>query len=190
MKRKTVMKFGVVFLCAWGALAWALDRWGQSQRAQKADAIVVLGARVVPPGVAGIGLRARAAKAAELFHAGVAPNIICTGGVGETAPAESLAAAQVLRMRKVPARAIHIETVSTSTWENAEKSAAICRRNDWTRVVVVSAPFHLWRASRNFRRAGLQVTTSPAPNAAFRFRAVGALRESVLVVRDALLFRL
>ncbi|HEX8552807.1 MAG TPA: YdcF family protein [Abditibacteriaceae bacterium] len=191
MKRKTVVRIGAVALCGWGALALALDQWGQRDRAaNNADVIVVLGARVVPPGVAGLGLRARAIHAAQLFHEGKAPRLVCTGGIGNTPPAESIAAAKVLENNDVPRAAIFVETVSTSTWENAEETAKICRARGWKRVIVVSAPYHVWRASRNFRRFGLETSASPSANVTLGRRSFMALREAILVVRDAALLRL
>ena len=167
-------------------MAW-LDWSGQNDRAanaQNADAIVVLGSSVREGGVASPSLRRRAMHAAKLYRRGLAKNIICTGGIGNNAPAESEVASQILRENGVPPSAISLETVSHSTWGNAQEAARICKLRGWRRVIVVSEPYHLWRACRNFRAFGLEASPSPAANppAARRWRA--AFRECLSVLRD------
>jgi uncharacterized SAM-binding protein YcdF (DUF218 family) len=171
-------------------LAFSLDRWGQSDHAQKADAIVVLGAYVQPHGKASAALRSRALHAAELYKHGFASHIITTGGVGDNPPAEALVAAKILRENGVPQSAIVSEITSTSTWENATNADKICRQHGWKKVVIVSEPFHLFRATRNFQKQGLQAFASPAPDNRFRFRVWMTLRETPLVLRDLILRRI
>lgn len=176
----------MVPVIAWGAGAWSLDRWGHREvPAGTADCIIVLGARVAPPGVAGLSLTARAEKAAELYRGGAAKHIICTGGVGHTPPAESIAATTVLVNLGVPRVAIFREEKSTSTWENANEAAAICHAHGWKRVIVVSDGYHLWRATHNFHRLGLDGLPVRAADPRPARRAWMALREVVTVVRDA-----
>src|SRR5688572_22368796 len=55
-----------------------------------ADAIVVLGASVLPGGVASGSLRARAEGAAALWHAGGAPRIVTTGAHHLNPPGEAV----------------------------------------------------------------------------------------------------
>lgn len=167
-----------------GGLMACLDWAGQKDRAQPADAIVVLGSRVRVGGVASPSLRRRALHAAQLYHRGLAKNIICTGGVGDNAPAESVVASQILRESGVPAGAILVETVSHSTWGNAEEVARICEKRGWKSVVVVSEPYHLWRACRNFRAFGLEAWPSPAANPSAQRRVQASAREALSVLRD------
>jgi uncharacterized SAM-binding protein YcdF (DUF218 family) len=161
-----------------------LDRWGQSDRAQKADAIVVLGAYVRPNGEASPALRNRALHAAELYKRGLASHIITTGGLGDNPPEEASVSAAILKQNGVPSSAISSEITSTSTWENALNAAQICRKNGWTRVIVVSEPFHLWRATRNFQKQGLSVFPSPSIDRRVRFRLWMTTREVPAVLRD------
>ena len=169
------------------ALMLFLDRWGQRDRAQKADAIVVLGARVLPGGVAGPSLAGRARRAVELYRRGLAPKIITTGGIGDNPPAEARVAANILENAGVPPRDVLREETSISTWENAVNAAKICRAHGWKRVIVVSEPFHLFRARRNFEKCGLRAFTSPSPNRSWGLRLKMTAREVVLVLRDLLI---
>jgi uncharacterized SAM-binding protein YcdF (DUF218 family) len=175
-------------LIALGVLAGFLDGYGQINRARKADALVVLGAQVGRDGKAGRGLQMRALHAARLYKKGYAPHIICTGGVGDYPPSEAVAAAKVLLVQGVPRAAIFLEDKSTSTWENAANAARICKAHGWKRVVVVSDPFHLWRAERNFRKCGVPAWGAPVARELWRAQRARAFfwasREAVLVARD------
>jgi uncharacterized SAM-binding protein YcdF (DUF218 family) len=169
-----------------------IDRYGFHEGARPSDVIVVLGARVMPNGLAGDSLRERTLKAATLYHQGVAPIIICSGGRGSNEPAtEADTAARILRAVHVPPSAILLEDRSTNTRENARFTADICHTRGWTRVVVVSDPYHLWRAQRNFTRVGLNTVTSPALDCKrsrqLLLRVLWTAREVIAASRDVLL---
>lgn len=144
------------------ALAWRIDAYGQADRAEPADAIVILGAAVAPGGYAGNSLHERTMRAVELHRRGLAPRIICTGGVGRYPPSEASVEARVAMKAGVRREDLFLEETSKSTWGNAVNASDICRQHGWKRVIVVSDPYHLWRAKRDFERAGLSATTSPA----------------------------
>jgi uncharacterized SAM-binding protein YcdF (DUF218 family) len=171
------------------ALAIRVDTYGQVDRAEEADAMVVLGARVLPSGEAGDSLRSRTLRAVDLYRQGLAPVIIFTGGVGDNPPAEARVAAELAAQNGVPEKDRLLEEHSTSTRENAEYAARICREHGWKRVVVVSDPYHLFRAQREFERAGLVAYTSPAlacrRNRVLSERVWWTLRETAVVIRDA-----
>jgi len=171
---------------AWGTAAGALDQWGhRATQPGTADCIVVLGARVAPGGRAGLSLTARSQRAAQLYHDGAAPFVICTGGVGHNPPAESIVATNALVNLGVPRMAIYREEKSTSTWENANEAAALCKAHGWTRLIVVSDGYHLWRATRNFKRLGLDATPMRAADPLPVRRMWMSLREALSVARDA-----
>jgi uncharacterized SAM-binding protein YcdF (DUF218 family) len=150
--------------------------------------LVILGAHVASNGQAGHGLQSRVLHALRLYKKGYAPHVICTGGVGDYPPAEAVAAAKILLARGVPRQAIVLEDKSTSTWENAANVARICRAHGWKRVVVVSDPFHLWRAEHNFARCGVRAWGAPVALAQWKAQPARAFfwaaREAVLVARD------
>ena len=74
--------------------------------------------------------------------------------------------------------------------ENARFAARICRAHGWKKVVVVSEPFHLYRAGRDFRGAGLTPYVSPTLSSRLAQARLRSLlftaREAVLLVRDML----
>ncbi len=113
--------------------------------AERADAIVVLGCRLLPGGVASGSLRARAEAGAALFLAGAAPVIVTTGASHEQPPGEAVVAAQILRECGVPPGAIRMEEKSRNTDGNFAFSRDLC---PGPRVYVVTEPFHIARALR------------------------------------------
>lgn len=169
-------------------LAVAVDRFGQVDSARRAQAVVVLGARVEPDGRPSTTLQLRVEHAARLWREGVAPVLLFSGGVGEAGVAEAEVAARAAQALGVPAGACVVEAASHDTAQNARFSARILRAHGWTDVVVTSDPYHLLRARQLFRREGLEVETSPALLAQrHRFwpaRVLWTLREVAALLRS------
>jgi uncharacterized SAM-binding protein YcdF (DUF218 family) len=143
-------------------LAWRVDRFGQRERAAPADALVVLGARVMPGGVPSGALLARVEKAVELYQRGLAPRLVFSGGIGVNPPSEAHVMREEAVRLGVPSEACVLEEQSHSTEQNARYSAELLRTLGVRRVVVVSDPYHLLRARQYFRLQGFEVSTSPA----------------------------
>jgi len=137
-------------LLAWGLLTLALLLAIQASttldESSSADAIIVLGAGIQRDGTAGRALTRRATRAAELYRQGLAPRLLCSGGMPVTRPrSEAAACAEVLRNLGVPPEAIFLEEQSRSTEENALYSAAWMQAQGLGRALVVSDGFHMWR---------------------------------------------
>jgi uncharacterized SAM-binding protein YcdF (DUF218 family) len=150
-----------VALLGFATLAWQIDRLGGRDDLQAADAIVVLGARVQADGQPGSDLTSRTYHAVDLWLAGYAPHIICTGGFKN----ERLSAAAVCRRFAVelgvPADRIYLADGSSNTIEDAASTAQVMAAQGWRKAILVSHPLHLYRARWLFRRAGLNAVTSP-----------------------------
>ncbi|MSP55432.1 MAG: YdcF family protein [Myxococcales bacterium] len=123
-----------------------------------ADAIVILGCRLLPGGVASGSLRARAEAGATLFHTGVAPIIVTTGASHEQPPGEAIVAAAILRDHGVPEHAIRMEEKSRNTEGNFAFSRGLC---PGPCVYVVTEPFHMARALRIARVHGFDPIPHP-----------------------------
>src|SRR5262249_50391531 len=152
----------------WGVcvLALVIEAYGRIDRVQKADVIIVLGAGVQRDNTPGTAMRRRVSHAAELWKAGYAPRIICSGGKpGYQTRAESDACAELLiRDAGIPESAVIQEDQSRSTEENALYSHHIMQANGWQTAIVVSDDFHLFRARHLFLNEGVMIYTSPAMN--------------------------
>lgn len=156
---------GMIFLVS------TIHHRGTVDEAQDADVIVVLGAGLSRSGRPGYALTRRASQAAELWHAGYADTIICTGGLAENRErTEADACREVLSWRGVPASAVVLEGRSRSTEENALFTAEIMIANGWETAIVVSDSYHMLRSDYLFTSEGVEVFMSPVPAEQIRGR--------------------
>jgi uncharacterized SAM-binding protein YcdF (DUF218 family) len=156
-----LVSLGLVAVLIFASLCWQVDRHGRSDFAQPADAIVVLGAAVLPDGNPGPDLISRTQHAVALYLAGFAPSVICAGGVrGEPASAAAVCKALAISLG-VPEQEIFLADGSANTEEDAQRVAALMNQHHWHTAVIVSHPLHMYRARLFFERTGLTVYTSP-----------------------------
>lgn len=156
---------------------WAGARLGPGEGV--ADAIVVLGARVLAGGVPSGSLRARAEAAAALWHRGGAPVVVTTGAHHLHPPGEAVVARALLLELGVPDEAIRVEDKSRNTRGNLLYARPLV---DGPRAWIVTEPFHLGRALYLARLAGFDPLPYPVDSPAWR-RPTSRLR---LVGRDIL----
>lgn len=140
---KKILKAAIVLALL--ALAIAVFAWFYPEKflcvdtgkGVTADVIVVLG-----------GGAERPVRAAELYHAHVAPRILLTG------EGDDEINRQILLAHGVPAKAIEVENKSTTTQENAEFSLKLLREDDVHRVILVTSWYHSRRALKTFEHGG------------------------------------
>lgn len=152
-------------------VAWFIWLYGQihfyatHDLARPADAIAVFGAAEYDGRPSPV-LRARLDHALELYHERLAPLVITLGG-GEGGPRNSEGGVghDYLLAHGVPESQIIAETQSTNTEESAARLAAIARENHLTRILAVSDGTHLFRIHALSSSMGLNVATSPRPEA-------------------------
>lgn len=162
---------------AWVALALALDRFGMRPAPDgQFDALVVPGCAVREDGTASNALRRRTLHAVELWHRGVAPRLVLTGGRGRFAPSEAEAAALIAREAGMPPGALLLETRSTTTAENAAFAALLDPEAAGWSVLVVTDGYHAWRCRRLFRRH-FESAQSVGSKPTTKLRFHGAIRE-------------
>jgi uncharacterized SAM-binding protein YcdF (DUF218 family) len=127
------------------------------------DAVIVLGAAVVAPGVPGPALSRRVAWGVRVWRTERAGRLVLSGGAIGGLPAEAALMRELALAAGVPDDRIVIEDLSRNTFENAVYAGAIIRLAGWRRVVVVTDQFHLPRALYIFRRIGLAVEGAGVP---------------------------
>jgi uncharacterized SAM-binding protein YcdF (DUF218 family) len=180
----------LALVVAFGALCVAVDRYGRSDRAQPADVIVILGAKVLPNGEPGPDLSPRVEKAALLYKQGYAPYVVCTGGAAGDRMSAAAIAQRAATAAGVPAGASIIADGTSSTRQDAERTADVLAARGWSSALVVTHPLHLLRATVLFRRAGIDAypspTTTRVEEIAPRWRAFYAVREAVLLTFDVI----
>ncbi len=136
---------------------------------RKYRAILLLGGATLPasppdrPHPDLLGSADRIWHAARLFHNGVAPQIILSGGKrpgleGRQVQSEAEGMAQLLRDLGVPQTAMILEDQSRTTRENAERVRSIVGEGA---VAVVTSAFHTPRAISALRAAEINATAFP-----------------------------
>ena len=169
------------------------------------DAIVVLGGGVGPampplrPDPELFESSDRVWHAARLFHRGLAPRIIVSGGsyavqTGQAPPSqtEAMAMRQFLLALGVPDDRIVMEERSLNTIENMHETGALVGTAP---IALVTSAYHMPRALRLARRAGLNAAAFPTdwqviPGASpwweYSWPSVAALAASGIALREYL----
>ena len=149
--------------------AAALTIIGEQDTTKAADVIIVLGSGLRDDGRPGPALTRRSRHGAELWHRGIAPLIICTGGQSEYYPrTEADACRQILLERGLPLDAVLMEERSRSTEENAIFSRRILEERQLSQLVLVSDSYHMLRARWLFGMQGVETFASPVPASRIR----------------------
>lgn len=145
-------------------LSWQINRLGSQDQARPADAIVILGARVKVDGSPGSDLLSRTFHAMDLYNAGLAPLVICAGGLaGDPLSAAAVACRFAVEQLALPAdKALLAQNIDAyTTADEAAAVAELMRARGLRTAILVSHPLHLYRARWLFQRQGLTVYTSP-----------------------------
>ncbi len=170
-QRRWLAAGGLVLLLAAVAVAWRIAAIAGEIRAQSmegverpSDVIVVLGAaeyRGRPSPV----LEARLNHALFLYHQGLAPRILTTGGAGgDPTFTEAEVGRAYLSRRGIPSEAIISETQGSSTVESTVAAAEIMQRLDLKSCIVVSDGYHIYRVKKMLESRGIDVYGSPRPS--------------------------
>lgn len=135
---------------------WLSDSWDKPQ----GDVMILLGGDAVDEKTLGEMSYWRCVYAVWLWREGKFRQVIVSGG-----GAESIAApmADYLISHGVPREAVTLEPASHSTRENAVNTAALVRAG--AKPVLVTSDFHMLRARRAFRKAGVETLAFPVPDA-------------------------
>lgn len=137
--------------------------WDQAGRDERraADAIVVMGAAQYDGRPSPL-FAARLDHAIALFHEGVAPRIIVTGGKREGDRTTEAASARAYAVRHdVPDDAILAEDTSRTTLQSIRRVAALMDHEGLRSAVFVSDPTHMLRVLRMAADSGIDAYGSP-----------------------------
>jgi uncharacterized SAM-binding protein YcdF (DUF218 family) len=124
----------------------------------RGDVLIVLGASTLTPGIIGESTYWRAAYALMVYREGGIRRIVLSGA-GAAAGMQTF-----LIFQGVPADSILLETSSTSTRENALYTSRLLVGQPG-RMILLTSDYHMFRASRAFRKAGLAILPRPFPDA-------------------------
>jgi uncharacterized SAM-binding protein YcdF (DUF218 family) len=137
--------------------------------AEQVDAIVPLGGIFGPATPA--GLLPNVGEAGERLEAGIAlwqkkkaPWLVFTGGRipwANQAEVEGAISARVAIARGIPAASIIVTAEVGNTADEARAVAALMRERGWKKIILVTSSWHMRRAARSFRKAGVDVVPFP-----------------------------
>lgn len=152
------------------------------QEIHPADAIVVFGAAEYSGRPSPV-LRARLDHALEVFHRGVAPVVITTGGAAaDPTFSEGGVGRDYLMRHGVPERSLIAETQGHDTAESAARVAVIMRTNGLHTCVAVSDAYHVFRIRKLLEHEGIApVYVAPRPDSLPHStwqRTIAVLREA------------
>lgn len=152
------------------------------QEITPADAIVVFGAAEYSGRPSPV-LKARLDHALDLFHRGVAPVVITTGGAASDPTfSEGGVGKDYLMRHGVPERSLIAETQGRDTSESAARVAVIMHANGLHSCVAVSDAYHVFRIRKLLERENIDpVYVAPRPDSRPRTsvqRLTAVLRET------------
>jgi uncharacterized SAM-binding protein YcdF (DUF218 family) len=152
------------------------------QEVPHADAIVVFGAAEYSGRPSPV-LKARLDHALDLFHRGVAPVVITTGGAASDPTfTEGGVGKDYLMRHGVPERSLIAETQGRDTSESAVRVGVIMHANSLHSCIAVSDAYHVFRIRKllEHERIG-PVYTAPRPDS----RPHGVFQRALAVLREA-----
>ncbi|MES2508002.1 MAG: YdcF family protein [Verrucomicrobiota bacterium] len=127
------------------------------------DCAIILGAAVdgaTPSPV----FQSRIDHAVTLFKTGIVSHLLFTGGSSDgNEMSESEAGKHSAMAQGIPASAIFTENRSRTTMQNLAEAQKVMRQQRFRTAVIVSDPFHLYRASRMAADMQIAAITSATP---------------------------
>src|ERR1700675_4232186 len=162
--------------------AFQVVRTASLQEIHAADAIVVFGAAEYSGHPSPV-LRARLDHALNVFHRGVAPVVITTGGAAaDPSFSEGGVGRDYLMHHGVPERSLIAETQGRDTSESAVRVGVIMRANELRSCVAVSDAYHVFRIRKLLEHEGIApVYVAPRPDS----RPHSTWQREVAVLREA-----
>ncbi|HBT95513.1 MAG TPA: hypothetical protein DEB24_05225 [Coriobacteriia bacterium] len=152
--------------------------FGKTEYRSRVDAVVVLGAQVLPNGQLTYPLQDRVDKGIRLYRDGLTPVLIMSGGVDVEGTDEAAAMRDYAVKQGVPASAILLDSEGNTTEATAQNVVKIAEQKGFIRLGAVSSYYHMARIKMLFLANGHDVYTYPAtPNLEGSNLAFNTIRE-------------
>jgi uncharacterized SAM-binding protein YcdF (DUF218 family) len=158
---------------------------------QKADAALILGNRAYINGAPNPCLTGRVDEGVKLAQQSLVSTLLMSGGVDDEDGRIEAQAMQAWAISRDFKGTILLESLSESTLENFKLSRPILQLAGVKSVIVVSEPYHMWRAEQLVNAGHLgrdfNVTYAAAPSycwVTWGMAFKGALREPVAIMNN------
>jgi uncharacterized SAM-binding protein YcdF (DUF218 family) len=143
---------------------WRVVDQADQDEARAADVIVVFGAAEYDGRPSPV-YKARLDHAAQLYHRGLAPIVIITGGSGNDPRfSEGVVGREYLKGLGIPDSRLIAETQSADTAESARRVSTIMYVNSMHSCLAVSDGYHMFRIKHMLGHEGVTVYGAPRPN--------------------------
>jgi len=135
---------------------------------EESDTIVVFAGGVGESGQARQGYEERVVYAVDLYKQGLADNLIFSSGYMYVFKEPLLMKALAISLG-VPENAVILEDKARNTYENVDFVAKILGKKGWDKILLVSSPYHMRRASLVFNKVAknIRVDYTPIPKSIF-----------------------
>jgi uncharacterized SAM-binding protein YcdF (DUF218 family) len=164
-KKKWLLWFLLVLLAGYFVIVYrSIVRQSEKDESRPADVIVVFGAAEYDGRPSPV-YKARLDHAVELYHRGLAPMVITTGGGGADPQfTEGEVGREYLKAHGIPDDVLIAETQSRDTAESARRVSTIMRANGMHACLAVSDGYHIFRIKHMLGREGMTVYGAPRAN--------------------------
>lgn len=149
------------------------------EKANKSDAILVLGCQVMEDGSLSLMLKDRLDKAIELYKQGISEKIIVSGDHGREEYDEVNAMKNYLIENEIPSENIFMDHAGFSTYESLYRASYIFKVESLT---VVTQEYHLYRALYIGNELGIKTYGVPAKKTRYYGQSKREIRE--ILARD------
>jgi uncharacterized SAM-binding protein YcdF (DUF218 family) len=149
-------------------------RYAEPEQLAPSDAIVVLGGDLTPDGWLDTAGSRRLLHGILLYHRGLAPLLVLSGGPPRRGPGEAEVRERIAREMGVPPGSTLAVVGANTTREEAVLVGAALRARGVRSILLVSGPFHLVRARAVFARQGLEVRAAPVEDVALEAEKPGS----------------
>jgi uncharacterized SAM-binding protein YcdF (DUF218 family) len=158
---RAVLGLIVVAVVVVGGTAFRVWQYGRVDDRNHADVILVLGAAQYNGDPSSV-LANRLNQALSLYHQGVADQIVTVGGrQPRDRYTEAQAGDRYLTDRGVPDTNVTEVNSGNDTLTSLRAAAAVFAQHGWHTAVLVSDPWHMFRAKRMALDSGIDAWTSP-----------------------------
>ena len=158
--RLLLFRIAAIIICAfilWSVyLIWLINKVPDNERAEKADAGIVLGAALWND-VPSPALRERLMLALQLYEEGRVDKLILSGGLGgiNSTITEAEGMKAFLVAKGVPENKLLLEEQAKNTYQNVVFSRDIALRQDISSVLIITHDYHAARAMDVASYAGM-----------------------------------
>lgn len=163
--------------------------FGRTDFRRKADAAVILGAKVYDNRDLCAALKDRVETGIELYKERWVSYLIMSGGVGKNGVSEAEAMRDYALEQSVPLDRIILDEEGHTTVQSARNCGRIAREKGFRGLLTVSQYFHCARLKLTFERAGTHCYTVPTCSSKWNGRKPTRLsREDFFLFREAVAF--